>query len=508
MNVSAQRRETLPVRKFSSKNGRSSDSAGVRRPRVDPSKRRAAQWFFANSSPPPPPPPPALQGGATDDEDEGDESPRQRRKPSLPFNVNEEFAALGVKRPDQRATLAAFVDRLPASEARVLVNLVRRACGSGFSFEHIRQVVESIVKLAPATRPTLVNLTTRLGKRAGMNGVQFTMLLDALRRVPFGQVADMVSLTLELTAGSEGVTVHQLARVVTRLLEIPSARRRSFVTSVRPWVQFRQLNVNQIEEGLENAVLIPELELEATVRRSVERMHVRQRSLTFRDQVDILQNEMLGSAQASNALAADVHSSDRDKRTGDAVKLLNQFGMASSETRKHVAACHQYVEKKLGNSELLDKLIDAVFEFNGTRHEGRDFVARLWHFAEAAPDAEEAKVGLVSGLVDSQHSCDHGKVQRLVIAVLQGRLAGVEIDRLDAVVNWTTYLKAFNFRHDKLMTAYMSVPKDSPQEAASLLALRVAADKFCISESIWFQPFWASMESALGVDEDEDEDED
>ncbi|PIZ33122.1 MAG: hypothetical protein COY39_03490 [Alphaproteobacteria bacterium CG_4_10_14_0_8_um_filter_37_21] len=69
----------------------------------------------------------------------------------------------------------------------------------------------------------------------------------------------------------------------------------------------------------------------------------------------------------------------------------------------------------------------------------KEFLGRLWYFAselEDKKDQKNAKLSLMSGLADSIETdglivCNPGKLQRMIIGVLQGRLPGVNIDKLD-----------------------------------------------------------------------------
>ncbi len=72
---------------------------------------------------------------------------------------------------------------------------------------------------------------------------------------------------------------------------------------------------------------------------------------------------------------------------------------------------------------------------------GEEVIGRLWIFASKLTGSEEtnAKESMVSGLKDSYDEfmgkvCNPGKVQRLVVGVLQGRLPGVNIELMEGRV--------------------------------------------------------------------------
>jgi hypothetical protein len=407
-----------------------------------------------------------------------------------------------VSDPRQQTVLIDALGQLPREHVADVVEIARMICNPNDNVYQIKRVIESVAKVPAIHRRALVDVATRFGKYFDWESHQVGILLDLLNSMPFDEVADISKTTQELTDSYAEVTVHQVKRVVLELLKIRSVQRGPFAATVQRWFGFKQLdNVNQIADVLGKMVVIPLDELETTIMRSVERMAARH-EVTFKDQIQILENEMLGSAQAAASMASDVHSSDRDKRTREAVQKLNLIDMSPSEAPKYVEVCRAYVQKKLGSTDTLDRLLSAEFEYQDIVINGRDFVARLWHFAETVTDADDAKLSLVSALVDAKHSCNNGKVQRLVIGVLQGRLPGVEIDKLDHAVRWTDYLQAFNFQHKALMERFVTLEAGTPKETACIRDIRLAADKFCIAESIWFKPFW-DTEVLFGDDDDE-----
>lgn len=154
-------------------------------------------------------------------------------------------------------------------------------------------------------------------------------------------------------------------------------------------------------------------------------------------------------------LGIDVHSGDRDPRTRKAVELLaaSQGKISSGkidkaydeflaylrttrmdETRRGLAEGALLEPKKL--EENFGPLVDGIgFSISGLMVSGKDLIVRLWLFASELSGAEQvnAKEAMVAALAGSyqygERVCNQGKTQRLVVGVLQGRLAGVEIDR-------------------------------------------------------------------------------
>jgi hypothetical protein len=86
---------------------------------------------------------------------------------------------------------------------------------------------------------------------------------------------------------------------------------------------------------------------------------------------------------------------------------------------------------------LLD---EECFSCNGFSLTGKELIGRLWAFISGCDgtNQDECKKGMLTALSTSFEGenlvCNQGKTQRLLIAVLQGRLEGVQIDDLAPVL--------------------------------------------------------------------------
>jgi hypothetical protein len=80
------------------------------------------------------------------------------------------------------------------------------------------------------------------------------------------------------------------------------------------------------------------------------------------------------------------------------------------------------------------------FSCNGFSLTGKELIGRLWGFISGCDEKnqDECKEGMLTALSKSFEGknlvCNQGKTQRLLIAVLQGRLEGVQIDDLAPVL--------------------------------------------------------------------------
>ncbi len=169
--------------------------------------------------------------------------------------------------------------------------------------------------------------------------------------------------------------------------------------------------------------------------------------------------QRLWGVQAQNdRLAAehgiDVHKGKRDRQVRAAIQLLRQHQSEMPKERIDQAVWEftQYLKdyknaehKKLALNALMapkeegesfGPLFDNVeFTIMGLPILGEEIIGRLWIFVSKLTGSEQTngKESMVSGLKDSYDEfmgkvCNPGKVQRLVVGVLQGRLPGVSIE--------------------------------------------------------------------------------
>jgi hypothetical protein len=164
-------------------------------------------------------------------------------------------------------------------------------------------------------------------------------------------------------------------------------------------------------------------------------------------------DNFLQNARPNVANGVNVH--DRDQQVRDAMHLLRGHQQSVREYRinQGVAEFTEYLnnqkmdhtEKQLARDalsrpknpdECFGPLISNIgFSIAGLSLSGQEVVGRLWVYASdlTEPDQTNAKIGMISALKKSYDSvgariCDPGKTQALVIAVLQGRLTGVNIE--------------------------------------------------------------------------------
>ncbi len=153
----------------------------------------------------------------------------------------------------------------------------------------------------------------------------------------------------------------------------------------------------------------------------------------------------------------DVHASGRDARTKDAIERLRQHQIAidissieaqavadfGSYLRKSAHKKKELAERALAgppNGDFGSLLSDSRIYIDGLICSGSEIIARLWTYASTlkTPDDVCAKDAMISALADSFNGhgdrvCNPGKTQRLIVAVLSGRLAGVDVDEVQTL---------------------------------------------------------------------------
>ena len=128
------------------------------------------------------------------------------------------------------------------------------------------------------------------------------------------------------------------------------------------------------------------------------------------------------------------------------------------EIEKHFRSCISYLEglPESGKITLALKALfgprapyknfpplldEEGFSCNGFSLTGKELIGRLWGFISGCDEnnQDECKKGMLTALSTSFEGenlvCNQGKTQRLLIAVLQGRLEGVQIDDLAPVLS-------------------------------------------------------------------------
>jgi hypothetical protein len=171
-------------------------------------------------------------------------------------------------------------------------------------------------------------------------------------------------------------------------------------------------------------------------------------------------NALVNDAPQPNddySVGINVHAGSRDDKTKAALILLWEH-TKELEIEEHFQSCISYLKglpesdkKTLALTALLQPkahpddfpplLDEEGFSCNGFSLTGKELIGRLWGFISGCDEKNqnECKEGMLTALSTSFEGgnlvCNQGKTQRLLIAVLQGRLKGVQIDDLAPVLS-------------------------------------------------------------------------
>ncbi len=192
------------------------------------------------------------------------------------------------------------------------------------------------------------------------------------------------------------------------------------------------------------------------------------------------------------ARGTNVHQGDRDQRVRAAIELVrkHQGPISGDRMNQAVWGFTQYLNgrkmnpehKKLAQHALrgpfnpadFGPLIDGnEFMIKGLKISGKEVIGRLWIFASNLTGLDQAiaKEGMISALKESYDMggrvCQPGKVQRLIVSVLQGRLAKVNIELVEGM------------KVDKPVALCMFFHKAAHMAIRQLPPLIDAANQFC-----------------------------
>lgn len=174
----------------------------------------------------------------------------------------------------------------------------------------------------------------------------------------------------------------------------------------------------------------------------------------FVKEIDVVLDRVIAEAQARNA---DLQKAIENRETPDLKKAeLTKQMQQNNKTIQKREADKVKVKQVLGIKGVPQTggfgafLNGNISSYDLPNMDPKEFLGRLWYFTTQLPDDTSdpenpgkdrvnAQISLMTGLADSIDSngslvCNPGKLQRMVIGVLQGRLAGVNIDKVDMQV--------------------------------------------------------------------------
>jgi hypothetical protein len=230
-------------------------------------------------------------------------------------------------------------------------------------------------------------------------------------------------------------SIDRAVLVFRALAAVDGAQRRNVINHVRRLVN-PDMEIFSVAQIIREIAAVPE---------GLRENYVRDRLANRRVPVQI------------HADRINVHDRGRDARTQDAIERLRQHQRgidipsiqlrAVEEFRSYLRDSHkknkELAEQALDgppNGDFGSLLSDSRLYINGLLCTGSEIIARLWTYASTLerPDDACAKDAMISALADSfdntgHRVCNPGKTQRLIVAVLSGRLAGVDVDEVQTL---------------------------------------------------------------------------
>ncbi|KAG6559119.1 hypothetical protein RHABOEDO_001749 [Candidatus Rhabdochlamydia oedothoracis] len=254
---------------------------------------------------------------------------------------------------------------------------------------------------------------------------------------------------------------------------------------------------NEIASILREVAAIPVNQKEEVIRRSrlliTPEMNTYDRVRILREVAAIVANEREEVIRVPPRIGMNVHENDRDQRMKAAIELLFDrqkditiaeiheakdnfvayLKKCSIDSEKKALAQRALLEPRKNNQDFGPLINDEGFTILGLQMSGADLIGRLRIFISKLPENEQinALTSMISALSDSYNDCNtrvcnQGKTQRLVVAVLQGRLPGVNIE--GDVISITT---------EAAMEMFFNIK--AHQEIDKFKDLIEAANQFC-----------------------------
>ena len=298
-----------------------------------------------------------------------------------------------------------------------------------------QRIVEALVAV-PAPQREEVGRNALLLITPEMNRDDRVGVIQTVANIPANE-RDVVT-ALAVQAITQGMGAHSRQRIVEAVTAVPALERANVM-------QHALQLINAHMYAQDRAMIIQNV---ANVPADQRANYVQQRR-QGQQAAHVLQNAQVAAEQGIN-----VHEGNRDQRVRAAIELLRQRQgqIPRARINQAVQAFTQYLNNRQMNAEhkqlaqrallaprglneMFGPLIsENDFSILGLAVSGQELIGRLWIFASelGEPDQTNAKDSMISALKDSylmgSRVCNQGKTQRLIVGVLQGRLAGVDVE--------------------------------------------------------------------------------
>ncbi len=358
--------------------------------------------------------------------------------------------------------------KVPANERKGIAACALRAITRETGGDHRVEIFRAVVNV-PARERDQVVTNALLVSEGITDWDDIYELIEAIANIPVHEREGVtVSVLQVITPGMRAVEGVAILRAVAGV----SAEERESVLGSALQIMEDQMNAH------ERIRMIQRMAHASADERPHLVQHFREGGNIFLD------------ARAAAAQGVDVHQGDRDQRVVAAINLLrerqgqisrNRMTRAVQEFTKYLNEREMTSEhKRLAQHALqgpddpadFGPLINGNDSIPGLGISGKEMIGRLWVFASGLTELDQtmAKEGIISALKDSQDMgrvCQEGKVQRLIVSVLQGRFPGINIELIEG-------RRVFK---EQAVGVFFSV--EAHRAIEQLLPLIEAANRFC-----------------------------
>ncbi len=388
-----------------------------------------------------------------------------------PANEHEQVMnlALQITRIDDPSTpfIIQIVASTPANEREQVMDFASRLIHPQMPSIEMYFIIKAVASIPANERVQFINLASRLFTQDRAN---FGITIATFARIPANERVQFINLVSPLIHPQmPSIATYS---IIESVASIPVNEREQAIT-----LAFRL--INQETDALDRSRIIARVaragnEREARVQRVLHQIPqdlangLENEAILYRMLV-ILETPLnppippFRAGMAELAHAIDVHHGSRDAKTREAIELLRKHQGLLNPTRISAAVeeFKQYLNAYAGDSAIKNTaqqalhgppenedwaplLNNAIYTIDNGRLSisGEELIARLWIFANEQSEKKEqenCRFGIIKALSDSiEHGrrvCPPGQTQRQVVAVLQGRLKGVNVDGVRKTTN-------------------------------------------------------------------------
>ena len=375
----------------------------------------------------------------------------------IPMNERDAAVALALQviTPDMeeysRKNIIEAINAVPAQEkAEVIRNVILLITPDMPAFNRVN-MIRAVALIPMNERDAAVALALQV-ITPDMEEYSRKNIIEAINAVPAQERADVIQYALQMI--NPQMYAHDRVMIIRNMANVHADQRANYVQQRRQGHQAMHARV-AAEHGLADLILHAQLMINPRmyahggvriIPEAPNDIHGARYFIQYRQVVD---------ARAAAEHGVNVHEGNRDQQVRAAIELFYRHqGRISNEaihqalqeftqylTNSQINAEHKQLARrallqpKAPNETFGPLITENTFTVLGFEISGKELIGRLWIFASGLtePDQTNAKNSMIFALKNSfddmgSRLCNQGKTQRLVVGVLQGRLAGVDVE--------------------------------------------------------------------------------